>query len=272
MSEHMTPQEPHDRDTTARDELAAALGAQDDEEATAFTDAAAELAMLLPPVAPNPATKAALMAQLGAVRGETSDLDSAPRPSSEHAQRGAPHARGVRQAAPGSSSRASTHPPSRTPRARVRRPVVALSAIAAALLLFFGGFASRSLMNGSGPAPTANADPVLSILSQPDALRESRALSDGGTATLVWSAEAGRAAVIVNAKNPVPSGKTYELWFIRSGAAIPAGVVSGQSAAPTARELSGAIKTGDEVAITVEPARGSPQPTTKPIVVIPTST
>jgi anti-sigma-K factor RskA len=254
MNEKMSPQNPDQHDDTVRDELGDALGARDADEADAFADTAAELAMQLPPVPPQPSSKAALFARIDALsERERVEPEAAERATLQRA---------------GSDA---THSISRGQRARrFRRPVFVTAAIVAAVALFFAGFASRGLFAVAHPTQTASADPVTLILAQPDARHATHPLSTRGTATLVWSAHAGRAAVILDKAGPAPSGKTYELWFVRSGAAIAAGTMSASTTAPSIRQLTGPMESGDSVAITIEPAEGTSQPTTTPIVLIPT--
>ena len=64
--------------------------------------------------------------------------------------------------------------------------------------------------------------------------------------------------------SPAPSGKVYEAWVI--------GLVRARSRPGTFEgggtvvlDLTAQARPGDQVAITVEPAGGSDQPTTKPI-------
>jgi anti-sigma-K factor RskA len=61
----------------------------------------------------------------------------------------------------------------------------------------------------------------------------------------------------------VPSDKTYEAWVIRGKVAVPAGIFEGGGTITLT--LTKPAKPGDVIAITVEPAGGSKQPTTKPL-------
>jgi anti-sigma-K factor RskA len=61
---------------------------------------------------------------------------------------------------------------------------------------------------------------------------------------------------------PAPAGKTYEAWVIGSSGPIPAGTFKGGGT--VVLDLTAQARPGDQVAITVEPAGGSEQPTTKP--------
>jgi anti-sigma-K factor RskA len=62
---------------------------------------------------------------------------------------------------------------------------------------------------------------------------------------------------------PAPPGKTYQAWVIGSSGAIPAGTFSGGGT--VVLHLTAQARPGDKIAVTVEPAGGSKQPTTQPI-------
>jgi anti-sigma-K factor RskA len=72
----------------------------------------------------------------------------------------------------------------------------------------------------------------------------------------------GRATISVSGLAAAPHGKTYEAWVIPAGhAARPAGLFPGSTSAV---HLSGTVPQRAVVAVTLEPAGGSKQPTTKP--------
>jgi anti-sigma-K factor RskA len=52
-----------------------------------------------------------------------------------------------------------------------------------------------------------------------------------------------------------PAGKVYEIWFVRHGHAVPAGLADGGQTRVTH------VPRGAAVAVTLEPAGGSPRPT-----------
>ena len=61
---------------------------------------------------------------------------------------------------------------------------------------------------------------------------------------------------------PLAAGRTYEVWVIHGGGARPAGLFApGAGNVP----VRGAVAPGDVIAVTAEPAGGSPQPTSTPI-------
>jgi anti-sigma-K factor RskA len=112
---------------------------------------------------------------------------------------------------------------------------------------------------------------IASLLSAPDALVASAATSAGGTATVVASRHAA-AMVFTSVGLPVlPPASVYELWFIGTGGARPAGLVpsapsGGLESTPPVR--ASGLSGGDAIGVTVEPAGGSAAPTTSPIVVL----
>jgi len=75
----------------------------------------------------------------------------------------------------------------------------------------------------------------------------------------------GRATLVLAHLPAAPSGKTYEAWVLSGGAAVPAGLFDG-GPGTTVVALSHAVPGGGKVAVTVEPAGGSPQPTRTPFV------
>lgn len=123
-------------------------------------------------------------------------------------------------------------------------------------------------MEAQQKAAAAQQEAMLSIVGSPDAKIATTALSDGGTVTVASSGKANRAAVMVNGMPAPPEGKTYELWFISAAGAVPAGLMDhSDPASPAMQVLNGPLGGATHVGITVEPAGGSPAPTTTPIVV-----
>jgi len=112
---------------------------------------------------------------------------------------------------------------------------------------------------------------IAAVLAAPDARIVAGATTAGGTATVVASHRGG-AVVFTSSGLPVlPPSSVYELWFIGSGGARPAGLVppvlSGTVGTTAPLHASG-LAAGDVVGVTVEPAGGVQAPTTTPIVVL----
>ena len=75
----------------------------------------------------------------------------------------------------------------------------------------------------------------------------------------------GNGALVVSDLAAAPAGKTYEAWVIANGTARPAGLFPGGGRTIVFR-LTRPLPAGAVVAVTVEPAAGSAQPTQKPII------
>jgi len=62
------------------------------------------------------------------------------------------------------------------------------------------------------------------------------------------------------------AGQVYQLWVIEGGEPEPAGLLAPESGAVT-HTLDRPVAASAVIAITVEPAGGSPQPTSDPVLV-----
>jgi anti-sigma factor RsiW len=118
-------------------------------------------------------------------------------------------------------------------------------------------------------AAQARAQAINSVLTAPDARFLSARTATGGLATVVVSASRRDLAVAVADLRPLPDGEVYQLWLIgpprtRSAGLLPA-AVSGR-AGPV---LATGLAPGDKLGMTIEPAGGTTQPTTSPLMVLP---
>lgn len=144
-------------------------------------------------------------------------------------------------------------------------------ALAASLALLVGVgwgavFVSEQL---NTPASVVALD---QIESAPDAQSETVALADGGEVTAHWSESLGKAVLVSDGLPEITDAEAFELWFVRDGTAVSAGTFTTENGSTTAL-LDGALEPGDIIAVTVEPAGGSPTgaPTSEPIVAIETA-
>ncbi|WP_158865407.1 anti-sigma factor [Leifsonia sp. AG29] len=242
------------------DGLGFELGAADEQEAREFEDLAAQLGLAAEPVEPRPELKAAIMAKIAA----TPQLP---------AEQAAPPVARPAAAADDAVGLVTPLSPSTSAEERARRrwfqrPGLILASAAAAILLFIGGAFLGSSLAGTDSYQRQQATALAQINAAPDVQRATAPVSGGGTATLVWSGKLGTSALIADDLPPLPQGKTYELWYIRDGAATPAGTMQPAGTGSTWRVLTGRMAAGDTVGVTVEPRGGSDKPTTKPIVAI----
>ncbi|MEU1281374.1 anti-sigma factor [Streptomyces sp. NPDC005805] len=110
------------------------------------------------------------------------------------------------------------------------------------------------------------------VLTAPDATVHTGRLDDGAAVAVVVSRSEGRAAFAAEELPALTGGRVYELWYAEpAGDLRPAGLLAGSGDHP-ARVLEGRLGDAVAVGITVEPAGGSPQPTTRPLGLVPIGT
>ncbi len=121
-----------------------------------------------------------------------------------------------------------------------------------------------------------NRSPEVVALQQieaaPDAQSATFDLEDGGTATAHWSESVGTAVLVSEGLPEIADDESFELWYVREGGEpVSAGVFEATDGDSTAI-LEGTMEAGDTIAVTIEPAGGSPdgKPSTDPIIAIPT--
>jgi anti-sigma-K factor RskA len=138
-------------------------------------------------------------------------------------------------------------------------------AAAVAFLLVAQQATSRQLQQAQ-----AGSRAIAVVLAAPDARIELVPATVGGTVTAVMSLREHE-AVVTAAGIPVPPGtRVYQLWVMTSsGAARSVGLLTITSAGSTTPVLAAGVLPGDRLGITVEPAGGTRQPTTTPVVVMP---
>jgi len=150
-----------------------------------------------------------------------------------------------------------------------RRWTRGLLTLAASVVLLVGIGVGAVMISTSLNPPAVVA--LQQIEDAPDARSATADVTDGGTATAHWSESVGKAVLVSDALPPIAQDESFELWFVRDGAAVAAGTF--EPSDQTTALLEGTMQSGDAIAVTVEPQGGSPtgQPSSEPIVVIPTS-
>lgn len=148
-----------------------------------------------------------------------------------------------------------------------------VAAVALVAVLLGANVVTSALNNGNG---LQEALQLAYIEAQPDAARETIRLTNitdeqQVTATLVWSGSLAESVFIVDGLATLPRDKTYELWYIGEDGPVSAGVFNTQRVGGSWQVLEGSMSAGDAVGVTVEPAGGSEQPTTDPLIVIRTT-
>jgi predicted anti-sigma-YlaC factor YlaD len=142
---------------------------------------------------------------------------------------------------------------------------VALASIAVAV---FFGLAQSHTQDELNRARAEN-QALNVVLSAPHVQVLSQDSTSGGTAIVVLAAERHALAVVTTGLPALPSGKVYQLWLIGKTKTTSAGLLPPAQAGQTPAVLATGVVKGDTLGLTVEPAPGSAQPTTKPIVALP---
>ncbi|MER5895319.1 anti-sigma factor [Streptomyces sp. NPDC001876] len=155
-----------------------------------------------------------------------------------------------------------------TARGQARQlPRLALAASMAAVLVGVGVATWQYREAEDARAATRRAqerqDSVARVLTAPDVRVETQELRGGGTATVAFSRSEDAATLAVSGLPQLPASKVYEAWFIEDGTPVPAGLLS-RNPGRQLSLLEGPVDEATAVALSVEPAGGSPQPTTVP--------
>ncbi|GAA1727802.1 anti-sigma factor [Microcella frigidaquae] len=218
-----------------------------------FADVRAALGLAVPPVAPSPQLKQNLMAAIA----ETPQLPAEPVLAAV--------------ASPVTDAAAAPVAGSAAARAQARwfsRPAMLVTAAAAAVALFFGGVFAADLVRPTAPSA---ADQLATIVAAADVTTTTAEVAGGATATLVASASVGLSAMVFDGLDPLSADERYALWYITDGVPTPAGLFAVDGDGAVVQVLEGAFEAGTIVGVTVEPASGSPAPTSDPIVAIATA-
>ena len=113
---------------------------------------------------------------------------------------------------------------------------------------------------------TAKLEQALSILN--DWVTKEVSFGDPAARGRVFVSP-NKGVVFIAAHLPrLDANKTFELWLIPAkGNPIPAGTFRGEADSTAVYVRAGPVRNAAAVAVTVEPAGGSPQPTTTPFIV-----
>lgn len=105
------------------------------------------------------------------------------------------------------------------------------------------------------------------LLAAPDVQTISQQ-QDGVQGRLLLSGERGEALFVASGLEPAPHQHAYELWVIGDDGAVPAGLFDVDDGATVTQIVEGDFASAGALGVTVEPAGGSPQPTTDPVMVM----
>ncbi|MBG6239138.1 anti-sigma-K factor RskA [Mycetocola sp. CAN_C7] len=257
-------------------------------EADSLENTAALLGFDAEPVEPPASLRADLLAAIATTpqlprqtATDVSDAVATPAPVASSAatpQQQQPARPTIVPAAPGTKAATTRASSTKAQRKAERRwytqPLAfAVAAVALVAVLLGVNTVTSALNNGNG---LTQALQLAQINAQPDAQRETIKLTNINddqrvVATLVWSGDLGQSVIIVDGLASLPDEKTYELWYINDEGPVSAGTFNTSGNGDSWRILDGEMGAGDAVGVTVEPAGGSEQPTTDPLIVIHTA-
>lgn len=157
------------------------------------------------------------------------------------------------------------------PRLAMATAAATAAAAAAAVVVL-----SISLSGTVGQLHSAQAQgrAIAAVLAAPDARTVTGKVATGGVTTVLLSVDRRELVVAATGLAALPAGRAYQLWLIgptpaRKETAIrSAGLLPPAAAGRTAPVLASGLAAGDKLGLTVEPAGGSKQPTTKPILLL----
>jgi anti-sigma-K factor RskA len=146
------------------------------------------------------------------------------------------------------------------PRGAVTRRVAVLAAAASVAVAVALGITELTAQH---QLDQARATAIARVVTASDAHVTTARTSAGGSVTVVTSAALREAVVSASGMASLPSSRVYQVWVMSPSGARSAGLIHGSSL------LASAVRPGDRIGITVEPADGTVRPTTTPVAVLP---
>ena len=173
----------------------------------------------------------------------------------------------TRQLPPPDRRRSAPNPVARWRRLAAAAAVVGLLGAGAAVTTYAVQEQRIAAERAAVAASQQRAARIQAVLAAPDAELRGGELTGGGRVTVVTSA-AQDAGVVVLADAPAPgSDRAYQLWVARDRRPESVGVLS--AGVSEATQLIEGVRGRQVFEVSLEPAGGSPAPSTTPLVVIP---
>jgi anti-sigma-K factor RskA len=158
-------------------------------------------------------------------------------------------------------------------RRRLRRSAWAGWAVAAALA---GVVAGMGVHSGSQQQQintlSQQTAVVQQLLDSPDSHSGSAGIKTGGTAAVLDSRSRDEAVITFAGLPAPPPGKAYQLWMMGPSGARSGGLLSVPSSGDPRPVVAHGLGDAQNIGLTIEPAHGSSEPTTPPILLLPMGT
>jgi hypothetical protein len=110
---------------------------------------------------------------------------------------------------------------------------------------------------------------LAAIMAAPHVRVLSQRSTKGGVAIVLLAAVRHQLIVTTSGLPRLPAGKVYQLWLIGPVKIVSAGLLPEAVSGQTAPVVASDLVRGDKLGLTVEPAPGTAQPTTTPIIDLP---
>ena len=143
--------------------------------------------------------------------------------------------------------------------------VVATAGIVIAVIFGIAAAHTQAQLNQA----RAQNQEIAGVLTAPDARLLTSRTTAGGAAVVVLAPSRHQLVVTMAGLPRLPSGQVYQLWLIGPVKIVSAGLLPAAEGGKTSPVLASGIVPGDKLGLTVEPAPGTAQPTTTPILALP---
>jgi anti-sigma-K factor RskA len=169
------------------------------------------------------------------------------------------------------AERTAQQPPAARPRQPVDlasrrrlRPALLVAAAVAVIAAAVGGILGLRGLGQEQDQALPLAAPAKTVFNAPDAAQVAVRTANGGTLHVAISPKRGEMAVDARDLPRLDDQHVYQLWAVHDGVMSNAAVLG----ANTTGAAMGMPPKGTQIAVTVEPGRGSKQPTGKPIATV----
>lgn len=154
-----------------------------------------------------------------------------------------------------------------------RLPRLTLAACLVAVAVTGGGVAWHEHQRAEHATEQADrsgnrSDALSTLLAAPDMVSASGKGEQGGSGTVLVSPSRGKTAFFAHELPKLPKSKTYQLWFDDHGTMRSAGLLRHHQHGSNGVLMSDQVRNAAGVGLTVEPAGGSGQPTSDPVMLI----
>jgi anti-sigma-K factor RskA len=122
-------------------------------------------------------------------------------------------------------------------------------------------------MNNRIEAIEAQTGRVTDVVAAADAVTVELPAQGGASARVVYSPTRGEGVLLAQGMPATPDDQVYEFWLIDETGPRPAGLFQADERGRVTHVMTGDMSEVGAVAVTIEPAGGSPQPTSDPIMV-----